>query len=112
LNNAKEAEVIVKNLRNKKNGSRTTIKPLNLQMNYNLLMNFIRKENSLQRSLTSSTKLLKTILKPLSLRTCFDEDTLSAVLQITGAGGTESCSDWASMLMRMMGRKVPIKSKN
>jgi hypothetical protein len=40
-------------------------------------MNFIRKENSLQRSLTSSTKLLKIILKPLSLRTCFDEgDTL------------------------------------
>jgi protein subunit release factor A len=71
-------------------------------MNYNLLMNFIRKENSLQRNLTSSTKLLKIILKPLSLRTCFDEgDTLSAVLQITaGAGGTESC-DWASMLMRM-----------
>jgi hypothetical protein len=75
-----KAEVIVKNLRNKKkNGSRTTIKLLNTD-EYNLLMNFIRKENSLQRSLTSSTKLLKIILKPLSLRTCSDEgDTLSAV---------------------------------
>jgi len=30
-----------------------------------------------------------------------EEDSLSAVLQITaGAGGTESC-DWAAMLMRM-----------
>jgi hypothetical protein len=49
-----EAEVIVKNLEIKKNGSRTTIKLLNLQMNYNLLMNFIRKENSLQRNLMSN----------------------------------------------------------
>jgi peptide chain release factor 2 len=44
-----------------------------------------------------------------------DEDTLSAVVQITaGAGGTESC-DWAEMLMRMYmmwGEKYLLKSKN
>jgi hypothetical protein len=81
---------------------------MNLQMNYNLLMNFIRKENSLQRSLTSSTKLLKTILKPLSLRTCFDEgDTLVPFCKLLVLVEPKAC-DWASMLMYVydVGRKV------
>ncbi len=46
---------------------------------------------------------LKTQVEELELKNMLssEEDSLSAVLQITaGAGGTESC-DWASMLMRM-----------
>jgi peptide chain release factor 2 len=71
-------------------------------MNYNLLMNFIRKENSLQRSFEQKHQATENHIEAIEFKNMPDEgDTLSAVLQITaGAGGTESC-DWASMLMRM-----------
>jgi peptide chain release factor 2 len=66
-------------------------------------MEFVREGMAEEPELNSQyTKLLEEI-EELELKNMLsnEEDSLSAVLQITaGAGGTESC-DWASMLMRM-----------
>lgn len=68
-----------------------------------VLMEFVREGMAEEAELnTQYTKLLEEI-EELELKNMLsnEEDSLSAVLQITaGAGGTESC-DWASMLMRM-----------
>jgi peptide chain release factor 2 len=66
-------------------------------------MEFVREGMAEEAELQAQyTKLLEEI-EELELKNMLsnEEDSLSAVLQITaGAGGTESC-DWASMLMRM-----------
>jgi peptide chain release factor 2 len=91
-NNAKEAEVIVKNLRNKKKWIEDYNKAIELTDELHLLMNFIRKENSLQRSLQHQAT--ENHIVEFKNMLSDEGDTLSAVLQITaGAGGTESC-DW------------------
>jgi peptide chain release factor 2 len=68
-----------------------------------VLMEFVREGMAEEVELQAQyTKLLEEI-EELELKNMLsnEEDSLSAVLQITaGAGGTESC-DWASMLMRM-----------
>ncbi len=68
-----------------------------------VLMEFVREGMAEEAELQAQyTKLLDEI-EELELKNMLsnEEDSLSAVLQITaGAGGTESC-DWASMLMRM-----------
>jgi peptide chain release factor 2 len=68
-----------------------------------VLMEFVREGMAEEAELnTQYAKLLEEI-EELELKNMLsnEEDSLSAVLQITaGAGGTESC-DWASMLMRM-----------
>ena len=68
-----------------------------------VLMEFVREGMAEEAELQAQyTKLLEEI-EELELKNMLsnEEDSLSAVLQITaGAGGTESC-DWASMLMRM-----------
>ena len=56
-----------------------------------------------EADLDKSYKIILKEIEDLELKNMLsgEEDSLSAVLQITaGAGGTESC-DWASMLMRM-----------
>ena len=56
-----------------------------------------------EAELDKSYKIILKEIEDLELKNMLsgEEDSLSAVLQITaGAGGTESC-DWASMLMRM-----------
>jgi len=72
-----------------------------------VLMEFVREGMAEEAELQAQyTKLLEEI-EELELKNMLsnEEDSLSAVLQITaGAGGTESC-DWASMLMRMRGQK-------
>ena len=68
-----------------------------------ILMEFVREGMAEESELDAQHKTLLAEIEELELKNMLsnEEDSLSAVLQITaGAGGTESC-DWASMLMRM-----------
>lgn len=102
-NNAKEAEVIVKNLRSKKKW----VDDYNLGISYcdelHLAYEFYKEGELSEAELDAQYVLTNTHLEDLEFKNMLSDegDTLSAVLQITaGAGGTESC-DWAQMLMRM-----------
>jgi peptide chain release factor 2 len=68
-----------------------------------VLMEFVREGMAEETELNAQYAKLLEEIEELELKNMLsnEEDSLSAVLQITaGAGGTESC-DWASMLMRM-----------
>jgi peptide chain release factor 2 len=68
-----------------------------------VLLDFIKEGEGEEADLDAQFSKLLADLEELELKNMLsgEEDSLSAVLQITaGAGGTESC-DWASMLMRM-----------
>jgi peptide chain release factor 2 len=68
-----------------------------------VLMEFVREGMAEEAELNAQYTTLLEEIEELELKNMLsnEEDSLSAVLQITaGAGGTESC-DWASMLMRM-----------
>jgi peptide chain release factor 2 len=68
-----------------------------------VLYEFVKEGMTSEAELDKSYKLILKEIEDLELKNMLsgEEDSLSAVLQITaGAGGTESC-DWASMLMRM-----------
>jgi peptide chain release factor 2 len=99
----KEAEVQMKSIRTLKfwiqsyDYLKTTFDDLEV------LVEFLKEEAATENEVDEAyNKLLKHV-EELELKNMLsgEEDSLSAVLQITaGAGGTESC-DWASMLMRM-----------
>ena len=68
-----------------------------------VLYEFVKEGMTSEAELDKSYKIILKEIEDLELKNMLsgEEDSLSAVLQITaGAGGTESC-DWASMLMRM-----------
>lgn len=68
-----------------------------------VLAEFVREGMAQESELNEQFAQITEEIEALELKNMLSsqEDTLSAVLQITaGAGGTESC-DWASMLMRM-----------
>jgi peptide chain release factor 2 len=68
-----------------------------------ILFEFVKEGMTSEADLDKSYKIILKEIEDLELKNMLsgEEDSLSAVLQITaGAGGTESC-DWASMLMRM-----------
>ena len=68
-----------------------------------VLYEFVKEGITSDADLDKSYKIILKEIEDLELKNMLsgEEDSLSAVLQITaGAGGTESC-DWASMLMRM-----------
>jgi peptide chain release factor 2 len=68
-----------------------------------VLNEFVKEGMTSESDLDKSYKIILKEIEDLELKNMLsgEEDSLSAVLQITaGAGGTESC-DWASMLMRM-----------
>jgi len=68
-----------------------------------VLYEFVKEGMTSEADLDKSYKIILKEIEDLELKNMLsgEEDSLSAVLQITaGAGGTESC-DWASMLMRM-----------
>jgi len=68
-----------------------------------ILYEFVKEGITSEADLDKSYKIILKEIEDLELKNMLsgEEDSLSAVLQITaGAGGTESC-DWASMLMRM-----------
>jgi peptide chain release factor 2 len=68
-----------------------------------VLIEFVKEGAAEESEVEASYQELSKEVEELELKNMLsgEEDSLSAVLQITaGAGGTESC-DWASMLMRM-----------
>ncbi|MCZ8229239.1 peptide chain release factor 2 [Flavobacterium sp.] len=102
-NNAKEAEIIVKNLRNKKKWIEDYDKAASLTEELQLAYDFYKEGELSIEELDEQYTLAENHIEAIEFKNMLSDegDTLSAVLQITaGAGGTESC-DWAEMLMRM-----------
>ncbi|MEO8534096.1 MAG: peptide chain release factor 2 [Flavobacterium sp.] len=102
-NNAKEAEVIVKNLRNKKKWIEDYNKAIELTDELQLAYDFYKEGELTSEELDGHYNTTQTHIENIEFKNMLSDegDSLSAVVQITaGAGGTESC-DWAGMLMRM-----------
>lgn len=102
-NNAKEAEIVVKNLRTKKKWVEDYEKANALAEELQIIYEFYKEGDATEEELDNQYALTASHIENLEFRNMLSDegDSMSAVLQITaGAGGTESC-DWASMLMRM-----------
>lgn len=102
-NNAKEAEVLVRNLRSKKKWVEDYEKAVNLSDELQIAYEFYKEGDLSEEELDGLYEALNTHIENIEFKNMLSDegDSMSAVLQITaGAGGTESC-DWASMLMRM-----------
>jgi len=102
-NNAKEAEIIVKNLRSKKKWVEDYNKATEMAEELQLAYEFYKEGELPGEELDAQYDLTNAHIENIEFKNMLSDegDSLSAVLQITaGAGGTESC-DWASMLMRM-----------
>jgi peptide chain release factor 2 len=100
---SKKAELVMKQIRNKKmwtdsfNDAASAVD--DLQVLYDFFKEGAATEEELGEQFATATKKIEDLEFKNMLSA--EEDSLSAVLQITsGAGGTESC-DWAGMLMRM-----------
>lgn len=99
----KKAEEKMKHIRGLKFWVETFDKTATAVADLDVLMEFVREGMAEESELDVQYYALLTEIEELELKNMLsnEEDSLSAVLQITaGAGGTESC-DWASMLMRM-----------
>ena len=102
-NNAKEAEIYIKNLRSKKKWIEDYNKAVEMADELQLAYEFFREGELSIEELDEQYNLTQNHIERIEFKNMLSDegDSLSAVLQITaGAGGTESC-DWASMLMRM-----------
>ncbi len=100
---SKKAELVMKQIRNKKmwtdsfNDAASAVD--DLQVIYDFFKEGAATEEELGEQFATATSKIEDLEFKNMLSA--EEDSLSAVLQITsGAGGTESC-DWAGMLMRM-----------
>ncbi|MEN9968952.1 MAG: hypothetical protein RIR94_1136 [Bacteroidota bacterium] len=99
----KKAEEKMKQIRGLKFWVETFDRTATAVADLDVLMEFVREGMAEEAELNSQYAKLLEEIEELELKNMLsnEEDSLSAVLQITaGAGGTESC-DWASMLMRM-----------
>ncbi|MXO05703.1 MULTISPECIES: peptide chain release factor 2 [Flavobacterium] len=102
-NNPKEAENIVKNLRNKKKWIEDYDKAVSLTEELQLAYDFYKEGELSVDELDEQYNVAQAHIENIEFKNMLSDegDSLSAVVQITaGAGGTESC-DWAGMLMRM-----------
>ncbi|WP_117616517.1 peptide chain release factor 2 [Flavobacterium suncheonense] len=102
-NNAKEAEIIVRNLRSKKKWVEDYEKANTMAEELQILYDFFKEGDATEEELDNQYRDTVLHIENLEFKNMLSDegDSMSAVLQITaGAGGTESC-DWASMLMRM-----------
>ena len=102
-NNAKEAEIYIKVLRNKKKWVEDYKKGNQLSDELQLAYEFFKEGEFSEQELDNLYQHVNTFIENLEFKNMLSDegDSLSAVMQITaGAGGTESC-DWAEMLMRM-----------
>ncbi|QEE50318.1 peptide chain release factor 2 [Flavobacterium alkalisoli] len=102
-NNAKEAEIVVRNLRSKKKWVEDYEKGMAMAEELQVIYEFFKEGDATEAELDEQYQLTTSHIENLEFKNMLSDegDSLSAVLQITaGAGGTESC-DWASMLMRM-----------
>ena len=99
----KKAEEKMKHIRGLKFWVETFDRTATAVADLDVLMDFVREGMADESELHAQYTTLLDEIEELELKNMLsnEEDSLSAVLQITaGAGGTESC-DWASMLMRM-----------
>lgn len=99
----KTAEAQMKSIRTLKFWIEAYDKLKNSYDDLEVLIEFVKEGAADELEVDEAYKLLLNDVEELELKNMLsgEEDSLSAVLQITaGAGGTESC-DWASMLMRM-----------
>ncbi|MES2484734.1 MAG: peptide chain release factor 2 [Bacteroidota bacterium] len=102
-NNAKEAEIIVRNLRSKKKWVEDYEKGNLMAEELQVLYDFYKDGDATEEEVTDQYGQTILHIENLEFKNMLSDegDALSAVVQITaGAGGTESC-DWAAMLMRM-----------
>ncbi len=102
-NNAKEAEIIIRNLRSKKKWVEDYNKGIEYSEELQIMMDFFKEGDVTEEEVEEQYHKTLHHIEDLEFRNMLSDegDSMSAVLQITaGAGGTESC-DWASMLMRM-----------
>lgn len=102
-NNAKEAEIVMKNLRSKKKWIEDYTKIVTNFEEVSILLDFYTEGEASEEEVEKIYNTTITLIENLEFKNMLSDegDTLSAILQITaGAGGTESC-DWAQMLMRM-----------
>lgn len=100
---SKKAEAQMKTIRGLKFWIESYLKLKALADDLEVLMDFVREGVSEEEECDEAYKNILTTLEEVELKNMLseEEDSLSAVLQITaGAGGTEAC-DWADMLMRM-----------
>ncbi len=115
-NNPKEAEKVVKQIRNKKVWTDSFQEVSTEIEDLKVLFEFFKEGEAEPSDVESQYKKAEIALEELEFKNMLssEEDALSGVMQITaGAGGTESC-DWASMLMRMYmmwGQKAGMKVK-
>lgn len=102
-NDPKEAEVFLKQLREKKRWVESYDEIRSTFEDLLVLQEFAKEDPESEKELDEAFPQLVEKIEELEFRNMLSNegDELSAVVQITaGAGGTESC-DWASMLMRM-----------
>jgi peptide chain release factor 2 len=102
-NDPKKAEEQMKTIRGLKYWVESFDKSKAAVDDLEVLYEFVKEGMTSEAELDKSYKIILKEIEDLELKNMLsgEEDSLSAVLQITaGAGGTESC-DWASMLMRM-----------
>ncbi len=102
-NDPKKAEEQMKTIRGLKYWVESFDKTKAAVDDLEVLYEFVKEGMTSEAELDKSYKIILKEIEDLELKNMLsgEEDSLSAVLQITaGAGGTESC-DWASMLMRM-----------
>jgi len=99
----KKAELLLKELRSKKQWVIDYDKIVEQIDDLEVLYDFAKEDPESETELTSLYDETLNLLEEVEFRNMLSSegDNLSAVLQITaGAGGTESC-DWAAMLLRM-----------
>jgi peptide chain release factor 2 len=99
----KKAELQMKDIRVLKNWVETFDRVKSAADDLEIMFDFVKEGMSTEAEMDESYKTLVSEIEELELKNMLsgEEDSLSAVIQITaGAGGTESC-DWASLLMRM-----------
>ncbi len=102
-NDAKKAEALMRQIRNKKMWTDSYKQAETAADDLVVLYDFYKEGAATEDELDAQYQLAQQKIEDLEFKNMLsaEEDSLSAVLQITaGAGGTESC-DWASMLMRM-----------
>ncbi len=102
-NDSKMAEQIMKQIRNKKAWTTVYQNAEAALEDLKVLFEFFKEGEATEEELNHQYKQVEDLMDDLEFRNMLsgEEDSLSAVLQITaGAGGTESC-DWAQILMRM-----------
>jgi peptide chain release factor 2 len=99
----KKAEAQMKKIRGLKYWVESFDKVKSAVDDLEVMFEFVKEGVSSEQEMDESYKSVLSEIEELELKNMLssEEDSLSAVIQITaGAGGTESC-DWASMLMRM-----------